>query len=66
VASKEVDPQMKPSGWLFLVGAAFAVVGLVAFWPALLVVPFISFGAWKQRAAEKDAAIRARYGHTRK
>jgi len=56
---------MKPSGWLFLAGACLAVL-LLLFWPALIVVPFISYGAWKQRESEKKAAIRAQYSHTRR
>lgn len=48
-------PSMKTSGWLFLAGGALAAIGLFAFWPALLAVPFISYGAWKQRAVEQRA-----------
>lgn len=56
---------MKVSAWLFLAGGLLAVIGLFVFWPALLAVPFISYGAWKQRDAEKKAAIRAQYAHNR-
>lgn len=57
---------MKPSAWLTLAGACFALIGLVAFWPALLVVPFLGFGAYKQREAERKATVRAQYAHTRR
>lgn len=57
---------MKPSGWLLLAGVALAVIGLLAFWPALLVVPLVSYGAWKQRESEKKASVRAAYAHTRR
>ena len=57
---------MKPSGWLLLAGACLAVFGLVAWWPALIVVPFVSFGAYKQREAEKKAAELAAFEERRR
>lgn len=57
---------MKPSGWLFLAGACMAVLGLIAFWPALLTVPFLSFGTYKQREAERKAAEQAAFEERRR
>lgn len=57
---------MKPSGWLFLATACLAVLGLLVFWPALIVAAATLFGAIKQRETEKKAATRARYAHQAK
>jgi uncharacterized membrane protein YphA (DoxX/SURF4 family) len=59
-------PRMKPSGWLFLAGACMVVLGLFAWWPALLVVPFLSFGAFKQSETEKKAADQAAFEERRR
>jgi hypothetical protein len=51
---------------LYLAAGLLAALGLLAFWPALIMVPFVSFGAYRQRAGEKKAATAARYAHTRR
>lgn len=58
--------RMKASGWLYLAAACAAVFGLVVWWPTMIVGVFLSLGAYKQRAAEKQAAVRAQYAHTRR
>lgn len=57
---------MKPSYWIYAGGVAIMLAGLFLFWPALILVPIIGYGAHHQREAEKQQAIRARYAHTRR
>jgi hypothetical protein len=57
---------MKPSRWLYLAAGCLAAMGLLAWWPFLIVAVFTSCGAYIQHQAEKKAAIRTQYAHTRR